>query len=278
MMRPLDDIRTKSDNEAAAETILQVVRRFTTDAETRLIGLLAGGRKTMGALLHAALSLSGRKCDRLLHVLVNDPFDDPRLVPAFYFPGQPGPSIHRTQNDRVLSNADARIEIADVPLVALGELVAATTGRLPATFAALARAADEAMDNAHASTTPLSISYEGQSRIFSVNAYSCRISQGRAAALCGALFEDARNGADLVDRRALVERWNGSKKAQGARSVTYMGQGGRTETFEDEDVSYALNDVRKALLTEAKAPRVMVERLFPLRAPIGLNRDGIVLA
>lgn len=42
--RPLEDIRDIQDNAAAAETILATVRRFSTDPEVRLLGLLSGGR------------------------------------------------------------------------------------------------------------------------------------------------------------------------------------------------------------------------------------------
>lgn len=276
-MRQLDDIRTGTDNTAAAETILQTVRRFTTDPDTRLIGLLAGGRKTMGALLHAALSLSGRKGDRLLHVLVNEPFDHPKLDPIFYFPGQPGPSRHGVEGAQSIPNASALIEIADVPLVALGELVAAKTGSLPATFASLSRAADEAIDNANATNTPLTVSYEVRSRRFSINGYSCEIPTGRPAALCAALFEDARNDADLVDRGTLSARWAGIKGASDSRVVTYARPDGGGSAFSDEDISNALNVVRETLLKKGKVPDAMIDRLFPRRAPIGLNRDRVTV-
>ncbi len=276
-MRPLDDIRTASDNAAAAETILQVVRRFTTDPDTRVIGLLAGGRKTMGALLHAALSLSGRKGDRLLHVLVNEPFDHPKLVPPFYFPGQPGPSSHRVNEASAIPNADARIEIADVPLVALGELVSAKTGSLPATFASLSRAADEAVDNANATTSPLSIHYDVRSRTLSINAYSCEIPAGRPAAFCAALIDDARKDEELGDRGTLESRWSKVDPKTGARAVAYQSQGGKALPLSKEDISNALNVVRETLLKKGDVPGAIVERLFPRRAPIGLNRDGVTI-
>jgi CRISPR-associated protein (TIGR02584 family) len=82
----LEDIRTPADNEAAADFLLDALRPFTENEDVRLVCSLAGGRKTMGALLYACLSLIGREDDRLTHVLVNEPFDDPRLQPRFYFP------------------------------------------------------------------------------------------------------------------------------------------------------------------------------------------------
>jgi len=116
----LDDIRTPADNEAAADFLLDALRPFTENPDVRLIGSLAGGRKTMGALLYACLSLIGRETDRLTHVLVNEPFDDPRRQPKFYFP---------TPRDRA-----AKIQLADVPFVPLRQLFPRELGRLPGRF------------------------------------------------------------------------------------------------------------------------------------------------
>jgi CRISPR-associated protein (TIGR02584 family) len=81
--QPLEDVRTTADSEAAAEFILKVVRRFTGDGEPPLHASLAGGRKTMGYLLGAAMILCGRPNDRLSHVLV-----EPSELEAssFFFP------------------------------------------------------------------------------------------------------------------------------------------------------------------------------------------------
>jgi len=116
----LDDIRTPADNEAAADFLLDALRPFTENPDVRLVGSLAGGRKTMGALLYACLSLIGRETDRLTHVLVNEPFDDPRRQPKFYFP---------TPRDGA-----AKIELADVPFVPLRQLFPRELGRLPGRF------------------------------------------------------------------------------------------------------------------------------------------------
>jgi CRISPR-associated protein (TIGR02584 family) len=78
----LADIRTPADNHAAADFLLEKLRQFTENDDVRLVCSLAGGRKTMGALLYAGLSLIGRDTDRLTHVLVNEPFDDPRRQPS----------------------------------------------------------------------------------------------------------------------------------------------------------------------------------------------------
>ncbi len=72
--QPLEDIRTLTDNEAAADTITAVVRLLTADPAACVHASIAGGRKTMGFYLGYAMSLFGRAQDRLSHVLVSTPF------------------------------------------------------------------------------------------------------------------------------------------------------------------------------------------------------------
>ena len=114
----LADIRTPADNAAAADFLLRQVREIVETPDSRLIASLAGGRKTMGALLYACLSLIGRETDRLTHVLVNAPFEDPRLKPRFYFPTQASQSLVLPDGTPAQA-ARARIELADLPFVPL---------------------------------------------------------------------------------------------------------------------------------------------------------------
>jgi len=117
----LDDLRSPADNRAAADFILNEVRSITANPDTRLIASIAGGRKTMGAMLYGAVTLLGRNHDRVTHVLVNSPFDRP-LTPAFFFKPKI-PTIHtlKDRDGKVLthSSADAHIELADIDFVPL---------------------------------------------------------------------------------------------------------------------------------------------------------------
>jgi len=130
---PVEDIRTPADNETAADFILEEVRKITANADTTLVASMAGGRKTMGALLYAALSLLGRPQDRLTHVLVSEPFEDPGLTPRFYFPAQPE-TLHQHRTGGVHKSDAARIQLADVPFVRLRELFPKQLGRYPGSF------------------------------------------------------------------------------------------------------------------------------------------------
>jgi CRISPR-associated protein (TIGR02584 family) len=132
----LSDIRTADDNEAVADCILEFVRGIVESPDTRLIASIAGGRKTMGTLLYACMTLVGREEDRLTHVLVNEPFDDARLSPRFYFPEQSSAELTTPDNKTVLA-AEAHIDLADVPFVPLRNLFARELGRMPGRFSAL---------------------------------------------------------------------------------------------------------------------------------------------
>ena len=121
----MDDIRTPADNEAAATFILEQVRGLVEDPDKTVIASLAGGRKTMGALLYACFTLLGRDTDRLTHVLVTEPFDQCR---DFFFPTQPGGALtHRDGSTR--QPTDAAIVLADVPFVPLRNLFRRELGR-----------------------------------------------------------------------------------------------------------------------------------------------------
>ena len=131
-----DDLRTAADHEAAADFILRTVREFSEEDGNRLIFSVAGGRKTMGALLFSVATLLGRPGDRVTHVLVNEPHENGRL--GFLYPGcLIGP-------DPVPKNTPAPvIELADVPFVPLRRLFARDLGGRIAGYMDLVHRLDE---------------------------------------------------------------------------------------------------------------------------------------
>ncbi len=130
--RELPDIRKPADNEAAADFLLEQVRSIVENPDTQLIASVAGGRKTMGALLYACMTLAGRETDRLTHVLVSEPYETLR---EFYFPGQPGGPV--LKSEIAFDTAAALVELADVPFVALRNLFQKELGRKAGTFSRL---------------------------------------------------------------------------------------------------------------------------------------------
>jgi CRISPR-associated protein (TIGR02584 family) len=112
---PLEDIRSPGESRAAGECIARVVRELAADPGVALHCSLAGGRKTMSALLATALQLHGRPGDRLYHVLVNEPFE---RIPEFLYP-PPRPARYRLDG-RLVDSRRARVELVEIPFVALG--------------------------------------------------------------------------------------------------------------------------------------------------------------
>lgn len=132
--RELADLRNLQENEAAADFLLDVVRGIAANPDTRLIASIAGGRKTMGALMYACMTLAGRETDRLTHILVNEPYE---TLPGFFFPGQSGPALKARQGDGLYAPADAVLELAEVPFVALRNLFQRELGQSAGNFSNL---------------------------------------------------------------------------------------------------------------------------------------------
>ena len=128
-----EDILTTSDNERAADFILDILREFTENPDTELVFSMAGGRKTMSVLAALSMSLLGREQDILCHVLVNPPFDNPSLAPKFYFPGKTA-CVHMLPGGRKWRAKDARITLCEIPFVRLRYLFQHEFSRLPGSF------------------------------------------------------------------------------------------------------------------------------------------------
>lgn len=111
----LPDIRTEEENEIAGDQICEIVQQLTSNPDVRIHASAAGGRKTMGIYLTAAMQLFGRFDDSLSHVLVSEEFEThPEF---FYIP--PTPRLLKTRDGREISTADARIYLAPIPFIRL---------------------------------------------------------------------------------------------------------------------------------------------------------------
>ncbi len=114
---PIEDICLPAHNLIVADTIVEHLRRFTEDKDTRIFASIAGGRKTMSALLFGAMTLLGRIQDKVFHVLINEPFDNPDFEPKFYFPH---PLLMKWHNNKSLK---PQITLAEIPFVPIRHIV-----------------------------------------------------------------------------------------------------------------------------------------------------------
>lgn len=111
----LTDIRTIQDNEAAANFITREIQTLCSNDNAAVHVSLAGGRKTMGYYAGYALSLFGRKQDRLSHVLVGEGYENSK---EFFFPTKHSMDID-TFNKNVLDAKDAEVILANIPFYRL---------------------------------------------------------------------------------------------------------------------------------------------------------------
>ena len=117
--RPMDDLRIGQDNLDAADFMLHELRAYTDESDTTVLCSIAGGRKTMSALLFSCMTLVGREQDKVYHVLIPPEYEC-GMEPPFYFP-QKGVShllLSRGKpTDKKVSSLKIGIELFEVPYV-----------------------------------------------------------------------------------------------------------------------------------------------------------------
>ncbi len=139
----LSDIRSREDNENAADRIAELVRQFTSDERAALHVSIAGGRKTTGFYAGYALSLFGRPQDRMSHVLVSAPFES---HPEFYYPTRESRIIYTPPPDsRPLDTSAAEVTLAEIPFVRLRRLLPPRLLERGVKYAELVRATEETL-------------------------------------------------------------------------------------------------------------------------------------
>lgn len=131
--RELQDILTTEDNQAVGDFFLEHLRSFTESPNTQIIASIAGGRKSMGALLLTVMSLIGRETDRVCHVLVEDPWD---RVEGVLYP-QSGRIFPHPDGQDPLDAADLKIHLADIPFVPLRQIFPLEVGRFSGNYRSL---------------------------------------------------------------------------------------------------------------------------------------------
>ena len=111
----IDDLRTGDDNLRAADFMLGELRKYTEDNGTELHVSIAGGRKTMSALLFSCMSLLGREQDKVYHVLL-PPVLEGGVAPTFYYPKRNATYTARVTGKKYKSK-DLQCELFEVPFV-----------------------------------------------------------------------------------------------------------------------------------------------------------------
>lgn len=113
---PLADLRSGEDNLRAADFMLAQLRQYTESPDTVVLASIAGGRKTMSALLLSCMSLLGRADDKVYHVLLPPEFEG-RLDPPFFFPEKGAVNRSFADSSCELRAEKAKVELFEVPYV-----------------------------------------------------------------------------------------------------------------------------------------------------------------
>ena len=111
----LDDLRTGDDNLKAADFMLDELRKYSECSDTTIHCSIAGGRKTMSALLFSCMTLVGREQDKVYHVLVPPEFEG-GVEPVFYFP-EPGETYVAAKTGKKYKANQVQCELFEVPFV-----------------------------------------------------------------------------------------------------------------------------------------------------------------
>lgn len=127
-----EDIISSEDNAAAGDFILDVLRQYVENPDTRVIFSVAGGRKTMSVLGALSMTLLGREQDKLCHVLLKSPLDNPCLEPRLFYPVS---SLKKYKlHGNLLTVNDKDVTICDIPYPRNRYLFPEKYSRLPSGF------------------------------------------------------------------------------------------------------------------------------------------------
>lgn len=120
----LEDIVTDSDQELVADQLLKGVREYKNPQQEvcRVVASLAGGRKSMSALMYAVMSLAAEADDIITHVLADEQASACR---NFFFPEQECQHLTARINgqEHPFTAADVHLSLAAIPFVPLAALV-----------------------------------------------------------------------------------------------------------------------------------------------------------
>lgn len=115
----LEDIKNESDNLAVADFFMEKIFPKTSDDDNRVFASIAGGRKSMGAMLHSVMGLLARCDDKILHILVSPPWD---RIGGFLYPTCPGDFYDPTTKKR-LDSKNAQLTLLEIPFVSMGKIL-----------------------------------------------------------------------------------------------------------------------------------------------------------
>jgi len=135
--QPLDELLNSAQHTAFADALVDELWVHTSKPDTRVVASLAGGFKTMSALLLSGMQLLANPGDRVTHVLVGGGYEATK--PSFYFPRQKAQTLKQIHSGATLIAKDAAplIQLIDVPVIPLRRWFAEALDRKPPSYETL---------------------------------------------------------------------------------------------------------------------------------------------
>jgi len=106
----IEDTDTKQNHDLTCDFMAEIVQEYKKAGHS-IIASISGGRKTMGALMYAVMSMLGDMQDRITHVLVDNSilgFAD------FYFPSQTKQQLE-DRSGNTLQAGEVEVNLIDIP-------------------------------------------------------------------------------------------------------------------------------------------------------------------
>ena len=264
--KPADDLRTHSHNDEAANFILRTISPACDEQDHQVIASIAGGRKTMGALLYAAMSLVGKESDRVTHVLVSEPYE---TCKGFFYPAQPVQQLTATPFGKppvpVLAQ-DAAVEMADIRFVPLRNKFT-ELAEPRRTFDGLVECYTRSAPRI--SSGPPAVSFDLTTETLSVNGRQIPLS-GRESAIVAFLLHRAKKGLPLIPTQPvaanLLNQFLPTWKRQ---YISLPHVANIKDELDPGDIARTFDSLRKELAAKGLADAIRF--LCPKRGRIGFE-------
>lgn len=258
----MQDLRTGEDNLRAADFMLQQIRQHTESPDTVVLVSIAGGRKTMSALLFSCMTLLGREDDKVFHVLMPPEFEG-GVEPPFYYPRK-GVTHTALKTGKKFKGDKVRSELFEVPFVRMRGWYQEKFKSIPPSYQTLI---SKVQTVAPPAVNYPEIEIDAANGTVKLNGSLVSLSKTNFAAL---LF--LAKGCPTKDLHAkLVELHNGHSDKRIDWLDTFR-EGSRFANIDDiDDLRKTLSELRKKLQSAgfANAETLVPQRGNPVTFPMG---------
>lgn len=255
------DLRSGEDNLRAADFMLQQLRQYTESSDTVVLVSIAGGRKTMSALLFSCMTLLGREDDRVFHVLLPPEFEG-GVTPPMYYPVK-GVTYTNRVTGKTYKSEKYQSELFEVPFVRMRGWYQEKFKTIPPTYRTLVSRVE--------SVAPPAIAYPE----IEIDAWNGWVTlNGRLVSMSRPCFATLLLLASGVDVRELHQRLLAVHKAPHTAECDWLASFQEGPLFTDEsnvdDIYKTMSNLRAKLRkhgfesVESLVPQRGKAVLFPL--------------